>query len=267
MIGTVLEKLILSGYAKNKIDWIGFGMFHQIQIPTDSFIVIHKIHWNGFFNQKHERITDETWKDFFRFCEYALKIQSDKESPMYYQFRNEVNFNYFGLPGALRLHNAPIDEGQYDDFILMTPKKPVLLDTYITAYDYLNLTISRNSLMPSAVNFGLVNNYANEKNVPDGINGQLVLLELTMTGTSGTVTTQNPPSPVATFPPGIMSPTNTANYHHELDKPNGAGDNGSFLNNPLGGIQLKKSEFVTNPLVGIEYCIVSKHIEGKLSSL
>jgi hypothetical protein len=267
MVNEVLTKLILAGHAKNKIEWIGFGMFHQIQIPTDSFIVIHRIIWNGFLNQKLENVYAETWKDFFRYNEYALKIKSDKESPMYYQFRNEVDFQFFGAPGSLQLHNRVINDAQFDDFILMQPKRAEIRDTMITAYDYLNFTISRNSLMPTASNFNPVNNYAEEANVPIGINGQPVLLELTMTGTGGTTTTQNPPSPIATFtPPATMSSTNADNYHHELDKP-GGGDNGSFLDNPIGGLKLKKQEFVTNPLVGIEYCIIQKNQAGKLSAL
>ena len=267
MITPELEKMLLNGKAKNKIHWTAFGMFTQIQIPTDSFIVIHKIYWNGFFNSQKENIFNQSWKQFFQYNEYQVKIQSDKESPMYYQFRNEINFNYFGDPATnpLRLLNANISDAQYDDYILMMPKKQQQIDTFITAYDYLNFTISRNDLLPSAVNFGLVNAKANEKQTPFGVDGQLVLLQLTMTGTGGTTETINPPSPLVTNAP--LNSDNVTNYAQILDKPNGAGDNGSFLTNPLATFRLKYSDYVTNPLMGIEYCIIQKNEAGKLSSL
>lgn len=265
MITPLLEKMLLGGHAKNKIHWMGFGMFAQLQIPTDSFIVIHKIYWNGFFNQKQEDVTSKSWKEFFEYNEYQLKIQSDKEAPMFYEFRNDVNFDYYGAPGALRLKNATINDAQYDDFILMRPKKQEQIDTFITAYDYLNFTISRNALLPNGgINFGTVNAKANEKPVPFGINGELVLLEVNFVGTGGTVDTINPVGQDLKNTP--LQPNNVFNYHQDLDKPT-PGDNGSFIQNPQGGIRLKHSDYVTNPLMGFEYCIIQKNEAGKLSSL
>lgn len=270
MITPILEKWLLTGHAKNKIHHIGYGMFSQIQIPDDSFIVIHKIYWNGWLNQKLENIYDMSWKQFFQFTEYALKIQSDKESPMYYQMRNEVNFQYFwnGDPtSVLKLMNAPINDAQFDDYILLTPKKPVIFDTFITAYDYLNFTIYRNSLLPAAATFAPVNNKANEKPIPDGVAGSNVLLNCTLLGTNGTTTTINPPSVLTSKPPIATVPTdNTQNYHQSLDKDN-AVDHGSFLHNPVSGLRLKYTDQVTNPLISIEYCIIQKNIAGKLSTL
>lgn len=270
MITPILEKYLLNGFAKNKIHNISYGMFSQIEIPKDSFIVIHKITWNGWLNQKNENIEKLSWKQFFEFTEYCLKVQSDKESPLYYHMRNEVNFQFFGMDPAspLKLLNAQINTAQYDDYILMTPKKPVVFDTWITAYDYLNFTISRNSLTPQGSTFQPVNNYAQEKDPPFGINGQNVLLDLTLVGSNGTQTTYNPPGVLPSHPPIVgLAPDNTPNYMQLLDKPNGGGDNGSFLNNPVGGIQLKYSEQVTNPLISLEYCVIQRHTEGKLSPL
>lgn len=269
MITPILEKYLLNGYAKNKIHWFAFGMFSQIQIPADCYIVIHKIYWNGFFNQKAFDITNMSWKEFFAYNEYQLKIQSDKESPINYIFRNDVNFDWFfnGDPAnTLKLMNAPINTAQYDDYILMRPKKPVIFDTFITAYDYLNFTLSRNSLKPSAVNFSIANQYANEQPPPVGINGQLILLDMTMTGSQGTQTTINPPGSKASSPPLVIQPNNAENYNQALD-PEAAADYGSFIANPIGGVTLKHSEYVTNPLIGIEYCLIQKHTEGKLSPL
>lgn len=270
MITPILEKWLLTGQAKNKIHHIGFGMFSQIQIPDDSYIVIHKIYWNGFLNQKLENVYGMSWKQFFAYTEYALKIQSDKESPMYYQMRNEVNFQYFwnGDPtSVLKLLNAPINDAQYDDYILMTPKKPIIFDTFITAFDYLNFTISRNSLLPSAANFAPPNNKANEKLNPNGIQDGNILLNATLLGTNGTTTTINPPSTLVTNPPIAALPAdNTQNYHQLLDK-QGGGDNGSYIDNPIGGLKLKYSEYVTNPLISIEYCIIQRNTAAQLSTL
>ena len=93
-ITTILERLLLNGQAKNKIHHIAFGSFSQIQIPPDSFIVIHKIYWNGFINQKPVNVYNQSWKEFFKYNEYQLKVQSDKENPLYYILRNEINFNF-----------------------------------------------------------------------------------------------------------------------------------------------------------------------------
>lgn len=229
--------------------------------------MIHKIYWNGFLNQKDAEISNLTWKQFFEFNEYQLKIKSDKEAPMFYQFRNEVNFQYFqrGDPSPFQLNNRPIDTAQYDDYILMTPKKPVIFDTFITAYDYLNFTISRNELLPNGgINFGFVNAKANEAQVPNGVDGQLVLLQVSLVGTNGTQETLNPPSPNTTNAP--LNPDTVTNYSQLLDPPLGT-DNGSFLQNPQGGSRLKHSDYVTNPLLGFEYCIIQKNEAGKLSSL
>ena len=270
MITPILEKWLLTGQAKNKIHWVGYGMFSQIQIPSDSFIVIHKIHWNGWLNQKLDKIVNMNWKQFFNDTEYQLKIQGDKENPIYYIYRNEVNFQYFGDPALnpLKMLNELINDAQYDDYILMTPKKPLIIDCFITAYDYLNFTISRNSLHPTAQNFLPVNNYANEVPPPFGIAGPFVLLDCTLTGSNGTQTTINPPGPKASSPPITIQPNNTDNYHQELDPENlGAGDYGSFLTPPIGGIKLKYSDYVTNPLIGFEYCIIQKNKAGDLSPL
>lgn len=265
-ITAILEKLLLNGQAKNKIHHIAFGSFSQIQIPQDTFIVIHKIYWNGWMNQKKENITDMSWKDFFKYNECQLKVQSDKESPLYYILRNEINFNYVGTPGALKLMNAPINDAQYDDFILMTPKKPVIFDTFITADDYLNFTITRNALLPTASNFVPTNQYANEKAPPDGIGGQNVLITVDLVGTQGTITNYNPVSSQDTPTAITPQPRNTENYHQDIDK-QAPGDNGSFIDNPVGGIKLKHSEYVTNPLISLEYCIVQKNVRNNLSPL
>lgn len=268
-ITTILERLLLNGQAKNKIHHIAFGSFSQIQIPPDSFIVIHKIYWNGWFNQKLKNVYAGSWKEFFKYSEYQLKVQNDKESPMYYILRNEVNFNYFGDPqtNPLRLMNAVINDAQYDDYILMTPKKPVIFDTFITAYDYLNFTITRNALLPAGSNYLPVNQYANEKPVPDGVSAQDVLISLDLVGTNGTTETYNPVSAKDTPTPPAPLPSNTVeNYHQSYDKET-ATDNGSFIDNPVGGFKLKHSEYVTNPLISIEYCLVQKNIKDSLSPL
>jgi hypothetical protein len=124
--------------------------------------------------------------------------------------------------------------------------------------------------MPSAGNFSLVNQYSLEQVVPNGIFGQLVILDMTLTGTQGTTTTINPPGTKAASPPIIVQPNNTSNYLQLLDPrggPPGNEDEGSFLHYPLGGSVLKQSEYVNNPLISFEYCIVKKNTGGILSNL
>jgi hypothetical protein len=270
-ITPILEKWLLTGKAKNRIHHMGYGMFSQLQIPKDAYIVIHKIYWTGFINQKFDKITDMTWKDFFRYSEYALKVQSDKEAPMYYQFRNNLKITTTAN-APIRLNNL-INTVEYDRFILLQCENPIIFDTFITGYDYLNFTLSRNALMPVNVppqQVGQVNATANEKNAPFGINQQPVLLSLTLqgdtTGIFSTIETINPPSPLVT--PLPMPQDNVANYMQLLDPPNALnGNNGSFLKAPLtAGENLAKSEYVTQPLISFEYCIIQKD-SGDLSPL
>ena len=271
MITPILEKLLLAGGAKNRIHHIAYGSFAKMEIPKDSFIVIHKIYWNGWMNQKLANITNMTWKDFFRYNEYSLKVQSDKEPALYYQMRNQVDWQYIGAGGGFNV-NDPIVIADYERFILMNPKKPVIFDTWITSYDFLNFTLTRNALMPVSDNFNNVNNYANEKDAPSGVNNIDVLLDILLRGTAGTETNYNPPGVKSSHPPIVapMPQTNTISYHQDYDS-NGViiGDNGSFMNNPIGEAvtNLPKSEYVTNPLISLEYVIIPKHVEGKLSVL
>lgn len=267
MITPILEKYLLKGFASNQIHHIAYGSFAQLQIPDNSFVVIHKVYWNGWINQKFSEIDGQSWKDFFRYNEYTMKVQSDKQNSIYYQMRNEVNFQYFGAGGAFNL-NDNISQSDYDKFILMTPKKPIIFDTWISSYKYLNFTITRNALMPDTGNFGIVNNYADENNIPFGVNDNPVLLDINLLGTNGTATNYNPPGVKPSHPPIVATPpiTNTNNYHQDYD-PRVSPDNGSFIDYAFDGAKLSKSEYVTNPLISLEYCVISKHDEGLLSSL
>lgn len=267
MITPTLEKLLLTGKAKNKLLNFSIGMFNQLIIPDDSFIVIHKIYWHGFLNQKDENIYNMSWKQFFRDCEYQLKVKPDKDQPLYYIMRNEVNFDFFGLDPAapLKLLNSTINDAQYDDYILMTPKKPVIFDTWISAYESVNFTLSRNSLEAAGDTFQPVNNFANEQPPPYGINGQNVLLDVKLVGSNGNSQFYTPPNNKTTHPPIIgTDPTNTENYFQSLDKPNGLGNNGSFINNPLSAGRLKYSDYVTSPLLSFEYVEIRKNNLGNI---
>lgn len=262
MITPILERLLLTGKAKNRVYNFAWGMFSQLQVPEDSFIVIHKIIWHGFINPKFEDVYSMTWKQFFQFNEYQLKIKADKEQPFYYILRNEINF--------IRTNSAPLDlsspinSATFDRDILLTPKKPVIIDTWIPSYTFLNFTISRNVLLPSSGNFGLVNQYANEQDNPNGINGQLVVLDLNLQGANGTTTNINPPNVQTTHPPIPTVPNdNTENYFQLLDKQSG-NDMGSYLNNPLTPNRLKYSEYVCNPLFSFEYVEVRKNSLGNI---
>lgn len=267
MITPILEKLLLNGKAKNKLLNFGWGSFAKIEVPSDSFIVVHRIFWHPAINQKFQNITDMTWKDFFRFNEFNLKIQNDKESPMNYFLRNEVDFQDFGYVGIGL--NGNIDPDYYDKFLLMRPKRPVIFDTFVTAYTSLNLTLTRSALLEVITSsFAPVTNYAEEKPSPNGVDGQNILLAVNFTGLQGTQTTYQPPRFPSTNVP--LNGTDTESYLMNYDTNiNPIGDNGSFLNNPdqsLGG-QLPKSEFATNPLITLEYCVVQKNNGGLLSGL
>lgn len=264
MITPLLEKLLLNGKAKNKTFHFAFGSFANLEVPKDSFVVIHTIIWNNFINQKLKDIYSKSWKDFFEYNEYTIKMQGQNTTPLQYVFRNEVDFNFVGAPGSLRLMNVNIIDAQYDDFILMQPKRPIVLNTFYTSYEDINFTLTRNALLPTNSNFAPVNNYANERPIPTGVNGQDVLLRLDLGGTNGTSEAYIPPG--QKIAPGATGNFRSENYLQLYDKETPA-DFGSFIANPIGGFKLKHSDFVTNPLITFEYCIIQKNDGGLLSSL
>ena len=267
MITPILEKLLLHGHAKNKIAHFGWSSFCQIEIPDQSFIVVHKIYWHPAMNQKLKNITSMTWKQFFQYSEMQLKVESDKESPNFYFLRNEVDINFLFVDPTVFSLNAPIDPTYFDNYILMRAKKPLQMDTFIASYDSLKFTLTRSALLnENASTMGVVNTNANEKNPPNGINGVPVLLNVQFNG-NATITNYQPPNFENTSIPVIATSNSRRDYGMGYD-PQTPTDNGSFIGDPYGvDTHLNFSEFVNNPLLSIEYCIVSKDWGAKLSGM
>lgn len=265
MITPILEKLLMNGAAKNKTFSMAYGSHAHLDIPYNSFIVIHKIIFYPFLNPRiydegHTTFPIETWKELFNDCEYQLKIQSDKENPFFYQFRNGLDF-YF-LKNNFQA-NENIEEDFFNRNILIQPKAPIILDTFITSYDYFNFTLTRNALKLVSTNYAPVNEYANEQNPPAGINGQNVLLAANLLGNTATET-YNPATPKEIT--GYALPgNNVTNYQQNIDRQT-PGNYNSFIANPIK-TYLADSDKTTNPLITFEYCIIQLNKAGNLSSL
>jgi hypothetical protein len=266
-ITPILEKLLLQGKAKNKIHHFAFSSFTRLEIPENSFIVIHKIYWNPFINPEAFDITQMTWKEFFQYSEYQLKIQSAKNTPIYYILRNEISFDYFkpnvfppGLP-ELNLDEL-VNIDTLNKFMLLRAKKPVIFDTWISSYDYLNFTLTRNSQVNVGVTVGVgfapVNNYAEELTPPNGIAGTNVLLEGIFLDVS--TTDYQPPTNRLT---SLPLPSNEVESYHQQIVGNTFGDfhNHSMIADPNTAplIQGKNNAYVFNPLISFEYCVIQKN--------
>ena len=268
MITPILEKLLLHGKAKNKIAHFGWSSFCEIEIPDKSFIVVHKIYWHPAINQKMKTITDMTWKQLFRYSEMQLKVESDKETPNFYFLRNEVDIQFLHIDPAAFSLNAPIDPTYFDNYVLMRAKKPLQMDTWIASYDSLKLTLTRSALLNEVIStMGLVNNKANEKNTPAGVGDAPVLLNIKFSGNTA-ITNYQPPNFKNTNVPIVATDFSQRDYGMGYDIPT-ATDNGSFMNDPADGlnVRLANSEFVNNPLLSIEYCIVSQDWGSHLSGM
>jgi hypothetical protein len=270
MITPILEKYLFDGNAKNKIHWFAFSSFTRLNIPDDAFIVIHKIFWTPFLNQKFTDIAGMSWRDFFRYNEYQLNIHSDKDSPFYYIMRHALDFQFFASDPTNPIDlSKPIDIDQYNKYILMQTQRPIIFDCFITSFNYLNFTLTRNSAVSIGVpgpGFQPLNNYANELPPPTGIGGVNVLLEGIFTGNN---TTDYQPPTTKLSGQALASNTNFS-YQQHIDGSDAFGNNWSMINNPNDaglGTLLPESEYVTNPLLGFEYCIVQKNIGHKLSVL
>lgn len=265
MITPILEKLLFTGGAKNKTFTMAYGSYAHLDIPDNSFIVIHKIIFYPFLNPRKYNPRElgfpvQTWKDFLNDCEYQLKIQSDKENPFLYQFRNGVNVQF--IKNNFNL-DENIDPDQFNKYTILTPKEPIILDTFITSYDYFNFTLTRNAGQINNVNYNTVNEYANEDPLPIGIANQPVLLSADLSATFQ-VTNYNPPTPKEVN--GYILPgANTVNYQH-LYEPSSPGNFGSFIANPDWSA-FPFSDKTTNPLITFEYCQIQLNKAGELSSL
>ena len=274
MITPILEKLLFKGAAKNKTFTMAYGTHAHLDIPANSFIVIHKVIFYPFINPKdyNPRIPEppgpiatfpvETWKQFANDIEYQLKIESDKENPFFYQFRNGLDLYFLGNTNSVNLDET-IEADFFNKKVLIQPKAPIILDTFITSYDYFNFTLTRNSLKIASTLYAPVNEYANEKNMPTGIANENVLLTADLTGT-GTTETYNPATEKE-ITGYILPADNTVNYQQLYERQT-PGNYSSFIADPTRAF-FPDSDKTTNPLITFEYCVIQLNAAGNLSSL
>ena len=266
MITPILEKLLINGSAKNKTFSMAYGTHAHLDIPENSFIVIHKIIFYPFINphifdpREETKFPTETWKQFFNSCEYQLKIQSDKENPFFYQFRNGIDITF--LKSNFEA-NLPMTQDDFNKHTILTPKAPIILDTFVTSYDYFNFTLTRNVLKLTGTNYNSVNEYAVEDIPPTGIATQGVLLYGNLTGTT-TSETYNPATPKEVT--GYALPNNNTINYQQLYDPQTPGNYGSFIADPTF-LMLEESDKTTFPLITFEYCQIQLNKAGNLSSL
>lgn len=209
MITPLLEKAILKGMAK--VDYVShaLGMFGRIPVGSGKLAVITKITWWPFINPMIEGADPQTptWANFFKWCEYQLKIDSGKGTH-YIPFKNSIKVVNLDNTKAIDLTQNMSDTDF--EFMLLQPGEPVVKDVYIPISDFCKLTISRNAaIIGTGSVSGLVDAAANEKNVPEGVADVQVAVEIDLQTLAGSSQLYSPPSEEYT---GLNNPAATKKY-------------------------------------------------------
>lgn len=274
MVPKLLEKLILNGWAHYKMQYHAFGMFGRIPMPDNYFAVIVQIVWHPFLNQteKQENIMPPppvtmTWKDFFKFNEYQLKINSDK-AENYYHFRNAIDWKWLadGIVGVPPQFNLD-DVMNFDDiskYFYAAPQKPVILPTYILCNKDIKITISRNAYVDTYNQvYSPLAAVADEKIPPNGMEGVNTLKDLVMN--TKILSSQEYVPPGIEFAGVTSIPRSKNPYSQDLQPQFGV-----QMMSQLTGLDssdptlLPLSPYITHPLVGFGIVYVDKNWQDKL---
>lgn len=193
MLPPILEKLVLNGFAQYKIVNVAYGSFEEIKVPNGGLCIIVQIIWNNFINPIKDYNQGLTWGEYFRSCEYQLKLQSEGKVD-YYQFRNKISWQNDNVNNPIVL-DAVIDKVKFDKYFIAQPHpEPIIIPTYLTVQQFLQLTITRNAFVKMVGTYGLMTTKANQNNAPSGMKDSNVILDLTMTSLKGSVMNYVPPS-------------------------------------------------------------------------
>jgi hypothetical protein len=124
-----------------------------------------------------------TWRQFFQFNEYQLKING-KKSINNLVFRNEILFQFFNGESLPDLDSI-IDYTMYNQLLILQGK-PITTDVYFICEEYIKLTVQRNVYTDSTVStFNLLNPIANEQPTPQGVSDLPLLIQSRLTAIDG----------------------------------------------------------------------------------
>lgn len=185
MLTPILERAILNGWATFRIYNHAFSNFGRIIIPDNSTVIITHVKWFPFFNPawNNERTSTMTWREFFKYNEFQLKIES-KKGTNYLINRNEFDFMWTNN-NTIDL-NSLVNTDTVKKNLLIMQRRPITTHVYFKCTEYVKLTLQRNSYVEKLTNtIGVLNPSTDEKTPPTGLQGVSILLNTKMQSFSG----------------------------------------------------------------------------------
>jgi hypothetical protein len=266
MITPQLERWILNGTASVSIHSHALSMAGRIPCGKGKLAIITKIIWYPFVNPvRPVSLATMTYAEFFRYCEYALKIESASNTVIY-NFRNNLKMSYASA-GTIPMTNVVNAAGVGAWAIL--PGDPIILDTFICCTGSIKLAISRNAMLDSfpTNNNGTLAKTANQAAAPDGIGSNSLLRQIQMQAIGGRNFYYEPPSSEFS---GVTPPAGTQRdiqtYVHDIQEEAASNFGSGF--STVGDVNHwpLNQPTITHPLVNFEVVYVNKEIADKLQS-
>jgi hypothetical protein len=261
MITKALDKLLLAGLANYRVHHHALGVYSRIPLPADSFAVVTDIVWNNFIDQYYQDYRDMTWREYFTFNEYELKLYSELYHTSY-QFRNRLELVN---ASAITNFNAKMTKADFDKVILF-PREPVILNTFLVHNKEIKIRVTRNSGFNqiNTIN-GPLTSSANEQLPPNGIKGEKIMQQGTFVPVAGTQTQYQPPTKEYT---GLNAGSRyNWEYRHNITGV-GSGRNGSMIQQFDQSVsslkELPEALTATKPLVSIGYVTISNNYESRI---
>ena len=248
MLTPLLEKAILNGWATFRIHNHAFSNFGRIIIPENSTVIITHVKWYPFFNpaNSNERIGLMTWREFFKYNEFQLKINA-KKSVNYLIFRNEFDYQWT-TPTNIDL-NTPVNTDIIKKYLLIMQRRPITTHVYFKCEEYIKLTLQRNTFVHKFTEtIGALNAKTDEQPPQIGLQGVNLLLRNEMQSFNGNkqnyVMGNYQDANIGGAP---SNQTMEANYMQGFANPD------SIINTPDKATQ----PYQTSPLVEIGYVVIN----------
>lgn len=250
MLTPVLEKAILNGWATFRIYNHAFSNFGRIIIPDNSTVIITHVKWHPFFSPAfdNERLATMTWRDFFKYNEFQLKINA-KKSVNYLIFRNEFDFQWT-TPTNIDL-TAKVNIDTIKKFLLIMQRRPITTHVYFKCEQYIKLTLQRNTFIHKITDTnGPLNPKTDEQPPQVGLQGVNILLNSKME--SFNTNQQNNVMgnyQDANLTGAISNQTMEANYMQGFANPD----------SKFSSLENSVQPYQTHPLIEIGYVVINSN--------
>ena len=250
MLTPLLEKAILNGWATFRIHNHAFSNFGRIIIPENSTVIITHVKWYPFFNPAfdNERLIRMTWREFFKYNEFQLKINA-KKSVNFLIFRNEFDYQWT-TPTNINLDER-IDTDLIKNYLLIMQRRPITTHVYFKCEQYIKLTLQRNTFINKITDAnGALSPKTDEQKPQVGLEGVKILLNTEMQSFNGNVQNYVMGNyQDANLNGAITNQTMEANYMQGFADPDSI----------FSPFEKSLQPYQTHPLVEIGYVVVNSN--------